>query len=284
MGCTEKIGSVPFASLLATVICLVGIGVFCGTLYQALHIFLVQIVDELFHFKVGWLEVLQVVFIVIAVAMGVLSIILLVFGILATGDTRKNVYSGAKCIMGGRIMAAFFLCLSYLLNIFWMGIISFGVIPIIMYVSVSSICNHYVYGKEANNITYCFDLVNYGLFVKGSHSSGSSNIVSKVCPPTNLPRFCQRVEESGQLFCVSYAGSFLISLAMIHFMIILSSNYTRIKISKELTEYRETIEQGDLEFCSIVKSKSSLGTLKPATETLDLEDNATRLTLMNSEM
>lgn len=108
MGCTEKIGSVPFASLLATVICLVGIGVFCGTLYQALHIFLVQIVDELFHFKVGWLEVLQVVFIVIAVAMGVLSIILLVFGILATGDTRKNVYSGAKCIMGGRIMAAFF--------------------------------------------------------------------------------------------------------------------------------------------------------------------------------
>ena len=53
------------------------------------------------------LEVLQVVFIVIAVAMGVLAILLLIFGILATGDTRKNVYSGAKCIMGGRVMAAF---------------------------------------------------------------------------------------------------------------------------------------------------------------------------------
>lgn len=53
-GCSEKIGSIPFASLIATIICLAGIGVFCGTLYQALHIFLVQIVDELFKFKVGW--------------------------------------------------------------------------------------------------------------------------------------------------------------------------------------------------------------------------------------
>lgn len=53
------------------------------------------------------LEVLQVVFIVIAVAMGVLAVLLLIFGILATGDTRKNVYSGAKCILGGRVMAAF---------------------------------------------------------------------------------------------------------------------------------------------------------------------------------
>lgn len=260
MGCSEKIGSIPFASLIATIICLAGIGVFCGTLYQALHIFLVQIVDELFKFKVGWLEVLQVVFIVIAVAMGVLAVLLLIFGILATGDTRKNVYSGAKCILGGRVMAAFFLVLSYVLNIVWMCIISLGVIPIILYVSISSICDHHVYGKRATNITYCFDLSNYGLFLKDNHSPGSSSIVSKVCSPTNLYRLCDRVGESGSLFCVSYVGSFLISLAMIHFMIILSSNYTRIKISKELTEYRETIDQGDLEFCSIVKSKSNLGT------------------------
>ena len=31
----------------------------------------------------------------------------LVFGILATGATRQNVYSGAKCIMGGRVSALF---------------------------------------------------------------------------------------------------------------------------------------------------------------------------------
>ena len=55
-----------------------------------------------------------------------------------------------------------FLVLSYVLNIVWMGIVSLGVIPIILYVSVSSVCSHHVYGKRANNITYCFDISNYG--------------------------------------------------------------------------------------------------------------------------
>ena len=39
--------------------------------------------------------------------MALFALLLLVFGFLATGATRKNVYSGAKCIMGGRISAAF---------------------------------------------------------------------------------------------------------------------------------------------------------------------------------
>ena len=43
----------------------------------------------------------------VAVVMGCFSLILLVFGFLATGATRQNLYSGAKGIMGGRISAAF---------------------------------------------------------------------------------------------------------------------------------------------------------------------------------
>ena len=50
---------------------------------------------------------IQVVFVVIGVVMGILALVLLIFGFLATGATRKNVYSGNKCIMGGRVSAAF---------------------------------------------------------------------------------------------------------------------------------------------------------------------------------
>ena len=39
--------------------------------------------------------------------MGCFAIILLVFGFLATGATRQNLYSGARCIMGGRVSAGF---------------------------------------------------------------------------------------------------------------------------------------------------------------------------------
>ena len=53
------------------------------------------------------LESVQIGFIVIAVVMGLYAIILLVFGFLATGATRQNIYSGAKCIMGGRLSAGF---------------------------------------------------------------------------------------------------------------------------------------------------------------------------------
>ena len=49
----------------------------------------------------------MIVFIVIAVVMGVYAIMLLTFGFLATGATRQNIYSGVKCIMGGRVSAAF---------------------------------------------------------------------------------------------------------------------------------------------------------------------------------
>ena len=53
------------------------------------------------------LESLQILFIILAVVMGALSIMFLIFGILATGATRQNLYAGAKCIMGGRVSALF---------------------------------------------------------------------------------------------------------------------------------------------------------------------------------
>ena len=46
-------------------------------------------------------------FVVIASVMGIYALILLVFGILATGATRDEVYSGANCIFGGRVSAVF---------------------------------------------------------------------------------------------------------------------------------------------------------------------------------
>ena len=51
---TEKIGNVPFASLIATLVIFSGVGVFCGTLYRALSIILKSVMEDLFQFKVPW--------------------------------------------------------------------------------------------------------------------------------------------------------------------------------------------------------------------------------------
>ena len=50
---------------------------------------------------------LRIVLTMVAVLTAFVGVLLLVFGTLTTGATRRNVYSGAKCILGGRCSAIF---------------------------------------------------------------------------------------------------------------------------------------------------------------------------------
>lgn len=259
MAFTEKIGNVPFASLIATLVIFSGVGVFCGTLYRALSIILKSVMEDLFQFKVPWLEIIQIVFIVGAVIMALFALLLLVFGFLATGATRKNVYSGAKCIMGGRISAAFFMVISYILNLAWMVIMSITVIPIIFYISIGSICDTDIYSKDATGLDYyCFNLTQFGIYRNNSYAFGIKPPgQERLCGHAELRRFCDRIEEAGPLFCVAYIGAFLICIGMLHFMICLAANYTRIRISKELTEYRDAVDMEEFELNSGVEKSST---------------------------
>lgn len=259
MAFTDRIGNVPFASIIACIITFVGVGVFCGTLYRGLTIILKSVMEELFQFKVSWLEVLQIVFIIVACVMALFAILLLVFGFLSTGATRKNVYSGASCIMGGRISAAFFMIVAYILNLGWLAITSLAVVPIIVYIMLRSICNTEIYSKDANSLTnYCFSLTSLGIYRNQSYGLGIQPPgKEQLCGHAELRRFCDRIEEAGPMFCVAFAGSAIICLGLLHFMTCLSANYTRIKISKELTDYRDAIDLDEVELHSNMDKVSS---------------------------
>ncbi|KAJ8297723.1 hypothetical protein KUTeg_024254 [Tegillarca granosa] len=261
----EKLGNVPFASLISAVIVLVGVGVFCGTLYRAIQIILLNVMEEL-------LEVIQVVFVVAGVVMGIFAIILLVFGFLSTGATRKKVYSGAKCIMGGRLSAAFvleagplfgvalggavlvilgmFMIISFTLNIAWLGILCVGMIPVIMYIMINSVCSYEVYNKKSQTIG-CLSLDRFGIYRNTSFTGFGLPPPGKdhVCG-IEWRRMCDRVLEAGPLFGVALGGAVLVILGMTLFLMTLSSNYTRIKISKELTDYRDAVDMEELDLNS----------------------------------
>ena len=252
MAC-EKIGNCPFASLISALLVFFGVGVYCGTLYRALQIFITHILEEIFGFNVPWLEVIQVVFVVIGVVMGLFAILLLVFGFLATGATRKNVYSGNKCIMGGRVSAAFFMCISYLLNLLWIGMFGAGVVPVVVYLMVSSRCDNSIYSKvQVNNQVTCINLNHYGIYRNQSYIANSQLPPGKesICDPNELRRLCDKIAEAGPLFCVASAGAILIIMGMTNFLLSQSTNYTRLKISKELTEYRDAVDMEELELNS----------------------------------
>ncbi|CAG5118406.1 unnamed protein product, partial [Candidula unifasciata] len=248
-GCLRCLSHTPFASLVAAVLVIAGAGAFCGTSFRSLQIIIDGVFKELFGFTVNWLEILQKMLIVIGAIMAVFAIILLIFGFLATGATRSNIYSGAKCIMGGRITAAFFMVLSYLLAIGWLALFSVCVIPVLVYVAVTAICTNEIYSQSAEELTnmkYCFNLTRFGLY---SMETGSDH----VCGYSKLRSMCNKVAEAGPLFCVSFGGTALVVLGLIHFLVTLAANYTRIKISKELTEYRDAIETEELELHSSEK-------------------------------
>ncbi|KAK0064785.1 proteolipid protein DM beta [Biomphalaria pfeifferi] len=243
----QCLGRTPFASLLAALMVIIGTCVFCGTSFQALQLIIVGVFNNLFRFNLNWLEVLQVLFVVIGVVMGLFAIILLIFGFLATGSTRNNIYSGPKCIMGGRITAALFMLISYVLTLGWLALMAVGMVSVTVYASVDSICTNEIYGKRAEElVTYCFNLTRFGVYREERNSDS-------VCDYANLRALCNKVTEAGPLFCVAFGATVLVVVGMVHFLITLAANYTRIKISRELTEYRDAVEMEELELHSTEK-------------------------------
>ncbi|CAI9732198.1 membrane glycoprotein M6-a-like [Octopus vulgaris] len=242
MGQRVKISDVPFASVIAAVMGVISISVFAGTMYEALKIFTVYIFEDLFHYRLSWLETIQDTFLIIAITMALYVVFLLVFGVLVTGATRRHVYGGMSCIMGGQTSAIFLMVLTYICHIIWILIISACIIPILLYVMFIELCNQHVFNKKAEDIKFCMDLSNFGIFSNSSQKIVGGLTTTPLCSPTNLRRMCTRTEESGQLFIVAYIGAFCASLAMAHFMTILAANYTRMKLSKELTDYRNAVE------------------------------------------
>lgn len=44
---------IPYATLIATIMCVVGVGVFCGTMYRGATLS-ARMFDEVFHLRLSW--------------------------------------------------------------------------------------------------------------------------------------------------------------------------------------------------------------------------------------
>lgn len=85
--------------------CLVGVGVFCGTMYRGATLSVLML-DQVFHLRVAWVEAVQLVFVVIGACMAGLGVVILFIGFLATGATRHQVYRAWGARVSGRITCA----------------------------------------------------------------------------------------------------------------------------------------------------------------------------------
>lgn len=241
----RKLDSVPWGTLLATVVLCLGVGMFCGAGYKATQLVIQGIFVNLFHFYVEWLESIEIGFFVFAIFMGLFAILLFTFGVLASTATSGNLYSGVKCIMGGRISAFLFLSLTYVLNCAWMGVTSFIGLTIIIYLMLYSICSVEIQKRTYQYLDteweFCLNLSRFGIY--RNFTAGLD--LNSLCDESDLDDFCNNIALAGPQFFIAFAGSTLIVLGLVMHTMGLGANYSKIQASKEITNYHETFALND---------------------------------------
>lgn len=96
---------IPYATMIATVMCLIGVGIFCFTMYRGASLTIIMF-DQVFHFRLLWIDAVQMIFVAIGASMAALGFMILFVGCLATGSTRYKVYRAWRSRVGGRISCA----------------------------------------------------------------------------------------------------------------------------------------------------------------------------------
>jgi len=241
---------VPYATLIATIMCCVGVGVFCGTTYRGVS-YTLHMFNNIFGIDLPWsslphwlvtfdspatladgLEIVKTSFFVIGGSMGGIALILLLIGFLATGTTREKVYKGWRARMSGRIACALFMFIIYILNLAWL--LSLIILTIVTFVcSVFwGVCNT----PAVLRMEKCIDFKQFEFFFPNSTHPSQLDL----CGPARITPFCKEfVEPAGVMFILATISCFLVVVSMVHYLMCLSANYAHIKDSEKFADLQE---------------------------------------------
>jgi len=243
---TDCLGRIPYATLIALALSISGVAVFCTLSYRAVNTSLHQM-QAIFKAEVAWLDKVQLTFILVGVLMGVVALILLIVGALATGATRTQVYSGWKARLGGRISCAAFLILTYLLYLCWLALFTFTTVLAFLYFLFNRVCDSNqirALAQHTNSARVCVDFGILSPFLNSSLAGASTNgaqqqqLSYEICD-SDLLNFCAYSDTAKSGYYVAYFACVIVLLGLIHFMICLASNYVHIKDGFKYFELEE---------------------------------------------
>ncbi|XP_044737280.1 neuronal membrane glycoprotein M6-b isoform X2 [Chrysoperla carnea] len=230
-GCQSCLTRIPYATLIATIMCLLGVGIFCGTMYRAATL-AVLMADQVFHLHLIWLEAVQMVFVVIGASMAALGFMILCVGFLATGATRHRIYRAWRTRVGGRISCAVFMAITYLLQILWMFMFCFLVIVTFIFTMFWSMCTL----PEVQSLRKCIDFQQFSFMFPANTRPDDM----QVCGSQEVKLFCKDyVEKAEVMFILATVASMLVILSLIHYLMCLSANYAHIRDHEKFQELQE---------------------------------------------
>ena len=163
--------------------------------------------------------------------MGAVSVLILVTSILATGDTRLEVYTTHRGIMGGRVATLFFIILSYVLLVAWLGMLLISLVVTTLYTVSWGVCSNTEVRAEDGQLD--FYVLNF-LFPPGSQRV---NLVLE--GPLEIDLFCREfVERAEVMFVLSTVSSIIVVMSLVHFLMALSANYAHIRGYDKFTDLK----------------------------------------------
>lgn len=225
--CNDCMSRVPYATLIATIMCCLGVGIFCGTMYRGATLSSIMM-SQVFNRRLGWLEPVQLIFATIGASMAALGFMILFVGCLATGATRHKVYRAWRSRVGGRISCAVFMTVTYVLQITWLVIFAFMVITTFVSSTFVGLC------KDQE---HCIDFTQFHFMFP----DGTKQEDLKVCNEGLKKKlFCRDyVEKVYWMFIWATVAAMLIVLSLIHYLMCLSANYAHIRDHEKFQELQE---------------------------------------------
>ncbi|KAL0269026.1 UNVERIFIED_CONTAM: hypothetical protein PYX00_010770 [Menopon gallinae] len=230
--CSRCLTRIPYATLFATVMCLVWVGVFCGTMHRGATL-TVLMLDRVFHIRAEWVEIIQLVFTSVGAGMTAIGLMILFVGFLATGATRQKVYHTWRARAGGRISCVVFMIISYVLLILWMLILCFLVIITLLTTLSWFLCDSHRVLEEHQ----CIDFSQFD-FMFPNTTQVQQHL--KICEPNDIKLFCKDfVEKAEVVFIAAAIASFVVVLSLVHYLMCLSANYAHIRDQSKFQELQE---------------------------------------------
>ncbi|KAM9486175.1 glycoprotein M6Bb isoform 1-T1 [Clarias gariepinus] len=243
--CIKCLGGVPYASLLATVLCFSGVALFCGCGHIALS-GTITVLENNFYTNGGdsalltpIIHLLQYVIYGIASFFFLYGIILLAEGFYTTSAV-KELHGDFKTTICGRCISAMFVFLTYVLGVAWLGVFGFSSIPVFLFYNIWSTCASM--GPPGNS-SVCVDMRQYGI-IPWSATPGAA-CGEKLLNVCNSHEFYL----SYHLYIVACAGAGATVIAMIHYLMILSANWAYLKDASQMHAYQDikTKEEQELQ-------------------------------------
>uniref|UniRef100_A0A8B9X5C3 Glycoprotein M6B n=1 Tax=Bos mutus grunniens TaxID=30521 RepID=A0A8B9X5C3_BOSMU len=229
--CIKCLGGVPYASLVATILCFSGVALFCGCGHVALA-GTVAILEQ--HFSTNTsdhallsevIQLMQYVIYGIASFFFLYGIILLAEGFYTTSAV-KELHGEFKTTACGRCISGMFVFLTYVLGVAWLGVFGFSAVPVFMFYNIWSTCE-VIKSPQTNGTAgveqICVDIRQYGIIPWNAFPG-------RICGSA-LENICNTNEfyMSYHLFIVACAGAGATVIALLIYMMATTYNYAVLK-------------------------------------------------------